>query len=69
MNVNRKRQFRIYSVAAADGSCKIGRVIWHKDIRIKGTDLLPASGKGYVSAQMKTPDGAYIKIGISLVSW
>jgi len=68
VNVNRKRQFRVYSVAAADGSRKSGEVVWQKDIRIKGDDLLQENGEAYVSCQMKGPSGAYLSVNPEIVS-
>lgn len=68
VNINRKRQFRVYSVAPADGSRKAGEVVWRKDIRIKGADLLQESGEGFVSCQMKGPNGVYLCANPEIVS-
>lgn len=68
VNVNRKWQFRIYSIAVADGSRSAGQVVWQKDFRIRGDDLLPESGESYVSCQMKGPDGTYYNVNPEIVS-
>lgn len=68
VNVNRKRQFRIYSITVADGSRKVGQVVWQKDFRIKGDDLIPDSGEVCVMAQMKGPDGVLYNVDPEIVS-
>lgn len=40
VNIDRKRQFRVYSVKAADTpSCKNRHIVWKRDIAVTGTDF------------------------------
>jgi len=68
VNVDHKRQFRIYSITAADGSRPAGKVVWRKDFRIKGADLLQENGEAFVACQMKGPDGTYFSVNPVIAS-